>query len=98
MSALEGLAQCADAVTLKPALYRLCEKFGRIARLDILTAMQDGTRQAICFLKMESPDIEPMLMRSLGAGRFGGEIVFVVRLGAGPDGETPDSSSEWARL
>lgn len=101
MNALEGLPRCRDVATLKPALYGLCEKFGRIARLHILTAIHQGTRQAICFLKMESPEKERLLMQSLGVGRFGGEIVFVVDLRDGPGGPGADArepSSQWAEF
>ena len=98
MNVFEGLPQFPDVATLKPALYRLCEKFGRIARLDVLTAIHEGTRQAICFLRMESPEKEQMLMQTLGVGRFGGEIVFVVDLNAGTNSETQEPSSHWAEL
>ena len=98
MNALDRLPQCADAASLKPALYRLCEKFGSIARLDVLTAIHEGTRQAICFLKMESPEKEQKLMQTLGVGRFGGEIVFVVDLNAVTSSETQEPSSQWAEF
>ena len=98
MNALDSLAQFPDAAALKPAVYRHCEKFGRIARLDVLTAIHEGTRQAICFLKMESPENEQLLMQSLGLGRFGGEIVFVVDLKGGAGSETLEPSSQWAEF
>ncbi len=98
MNALENLRQYSDLAALKPALYRLCEKYGRIARLDVLTAIHEGTRQAICFLKLESPEKERLLMRKLGVGRFGGEIVFVVDLKGGPGGEGREPSSQWAEF
>lgn len=82
MTALDRLQHCPDVDTLKPALRQLCEKFGRVARLDVLTAIHEGTKQAICFLKMESPEKEYTLMQTLGVGRFGGEIVFVLDLNA----------------
>lgn len=98
MNVRDGLPQFTDIATLKPALYSLCEKYGRVARLDVLTAIHEGTRQAICFLKMESPEKEQLLMQTLGLGRFGGEIVFVVDLNAGTSGETREPSSQWAEL
>ncbi|MEO5659254.1 MAG: hypothetical protein ABIQ90_05575 [Polaromonas sp.] len=48
-----------------------------MTKLDILTATHKGARQAIYFLRMESPEKEQTLMQTLG-GHFGGEIVFVV--------------------
>ena len=80
MTALARLQHCRDVDTLKPALRRLCENFGRVTRLDVLTAIHKGTRQAICFLRLESAEKEQALMHTLGVGRFGGEIVFVMDL------------------
>jgi hypothetical protein len=80
VNALDDLRQCPDVATLKPALLTLCEKFGKVARLDVLTALHEGTRQAICFLRLDAPDKEIALMQALGVGRFGGQIVFVVDL------------------
>ena len=100
MNALDDLRQCPDVATLKPALQRLCEKFGKIARLDVLTAMHEGTKQAICFLRLDAPDKELLLMKALGVGRFGGEIVFVLDLNKSASGKDADASSnpssQWA--
>lgn len=96
MNALEKLGPCPDVATLKPALQRLCEKFGRVARLDVLTAIHEGTKQAICFLRLDSPEKELVLMRTLGVGRFGGEIVFVVDLSDQVADEGSGPSSQWA--
>lgn len=98
MNAFDNLRHCTDVATLKPALHRLCEQFGRIARLDVLTAVHEGTRQAICFLKLESAEKEHALMKTLGVGRFGGEIVFVVDMNAGGTSETEGPSSQWAEF
>ena len=100
LNALDDLRQCRDVATLKPALQKLCEKFGKVARLDVLTAMHEGTKQAICFLRMDAPDKEVLLMKALGVGRFGGEIVFVLDLSDCANGKGADSSSspssQWA--
>lgn len=99
MNALDDLKQCPDVATLKPALQKLCEKFGKIARLDVLTAMHEGTKQAICFLRLDAPDKEAALMKALGVGRFGGEIVFVVDLNDCASGKGANaSSSQWAEM
>ena len=96
MTALDSLRRCPDAATLKPALHQLCEKFGRVSRLDVLTAIHEGTRQAICFLRLDSPEREQLLMQTLGVGRFGGDIVFVVDLNQQVDSEFSGPSSTWA--
>ena len=98
MNALDELRQCSNVATLKPALQRLCEKFGRIASLDVLTAMHEGRKQAICFLRLASPEKEETLMKTLGVGRFGEEIVFVVDLNAPVTSEDAGPSSQWAEL
>ena len=98
MNALEKLGNCPDVATLKPALQRLCEKFGQVERLDVLTAIHQGTRQAVCFLRLDSPEKEQVLMKTLGVDRFGGEIVFVVDLGAPVVSEDSGPSSQWAEF
>ena len=98
MTALDELRQYPTVDALKPALRRLCEKFGRIARLDVLTAVHEGTRQAICFLKLESTEREHTFMTTLGVGRFGGEIVFVLDLNDPLAGEDEGPSSQWAEF
>jgi len=98
MNALDDLGQCPDVATLKPALQKLCAKFGKIVRLDILTAMHEGTRQAICFLRLDAPEKEMALMKALGVGRFGEEIVFVVHLNDPEIDKDSGPSSQWAEF
>ncbi len=96
MSALAELRQHSDVTTLKTALHELCSRFGRIARLDILTAKHEDTKQAICFMRMEQPEQEQKLMKTLGVGRFGGEVVFVLNLKAQEKSQDFGPSSQWA--
>ena len=98
MTALDELKQYSTVDALKPALRRLCEKFGQIARLDVLTAVHEGTRQAICFLKLESQEREHSLMTTLSVGRFAGEIVFVLDLDACSARQDTGPSSQWAEF
>jgi hypothetical protein len=104
VNALDDLRQFPDVASLKPALQKLCERFGKIARLDVLTAMHEGTKQAICFLRLDAPDKEVALMKALGVGRFGGEIVFVVDLNdsasrkSATSSSPSSSSSHWAEV
>lgn len=98
MNPLDRLRYCPDVATLKPALHRLCERFGQVTRLDVLISIHEGTRQAICFLRLDSPEQEQLLMQTLGVGRFGGEIVFVVELRADGSGEAGGRSSQWSTL
>lgn len=65
-------------------------------RLDILTAIHEGTTQAICFLRMERPEQELQLMKTLSVGRFGGEVVFVLNLDVPVKCEDQGPSSQWA--
>ncbi len=96
VSTLAELRQHSDVPSLKSALHQLCSEFGRITRLDILTAMHEGTKQAICFLRMERPEQEQQLMKSLGVGRFGGEVVFVLNLNTPVTADDFGPSSQWA--
>jgi hypothetical protein len=98
MNPLDRLQNCPDVATLKPELHSLCEKFGKITRLDVLTSVHEGTRQAICFLRLDSPEKEQVLMRALGVGRFGGEVVLVFDLGAANSSRAESPSSQWSTL
>ena len=77
---LDDLKTFADIVSLRPALFSLCSRFGSVARLDILAAGRSGRKQALCFLRMDSAEQEQHLMTELGVGRFGGDLVVVVDL------------------
>lgn len=96
VSALAELRQYRDVNSLRSALHELCGQFGRITRLDILTAMHEGTKQAICFMRMERPEQEQTLMKTLGVGRFGGEVVFVLDLNVPVTADDDGPSSQWA--
>ncbi|MCX7255847.1 MAG: RNA-binding protein [Polaromonas sp.] len=98
MNPLDRLQNCPDVATLKPELHSLCEKFGKITRLDVLTSVHEGTRQAICFLRLDSPEKEQMLMRALGVGRFGGEVVLVFDLGLADSSHAESPSPQWSTL
>ena len=95
-TALAALRRHSDVSSLKSSLHQLCSEFGRITRLDILTAMHEGTKQAICFLRMEKPEQEQRLMKTLGVGRFGGEVVFVLNLDVPVTADDDGPSSQWA--
>lgn len=79
-STFTHLQNFTDISSLRPALHSLCSRFGSVARLDILAASQAGKRQALCFLRMDSPAQERDLMAELGVGRFGGDLVVIVDL------------------
>ena len=81
MNALfDQLKNCIDVNDLRAALSSFCSRFGSIARLDILAATQGTIRQALCFLRMDSPEQEEALVSEFGVGRFGGDLVVVVDL------------------
>ena len=77
---LEMLEECSDIASLRPLLREVCMGYGTVVCLDILMASQIGKRQALCFLRMATAEQEDQLMRELGAGRFGGDIVVIVDL------------------
>jgi hypothetical protein len=77
---LRDLQQHTTTETLTSALHDLCSHFGRVEKLSVLTAKNEGIKQAICFLRLGTVHQEQSLMKTLGVGRFGGEIVIVVDL------------------
>ena len=81
-TALNELIQCVDVKSLESALINACSEFGSVSRLDIMTMIKAGKRQAICVLRMDSVQQEHDLMSKLGAVRFGDDICVVVDLGA----------------
>lgn len=78
--ALEQLKKCTDLSDLRTALYVLCAQYGGILRLDILEASQQGKRQALCFLRLQTHEQEQQFMTELGVGRFSGDLVVIVDL------------------
>jgi predicted secreted protein len=82
MSDLIALTNCSDVPELRDALTRLCAAYGPVARLDILCAGHGGQREALCLLRLETAEQEGRLMRELGIGRFGGDLIVVASLQA----------------
>ena len=72
--------RCPDIASLRLALVQLCGRYGSIAQLSVLPAGHTGKLQALCFLRMSTPEEERRLMSGLGIGRFGGELVIVADL------------------
>lgn len=95
MTTLVDFRRCPDVSSLRASLREVAAPVGPLKRLDILTSVHEGRQQAICFLRMETAEQEQALMKSLGVGRFGGEIVFVVDLEARPSDEDNGPSSQW---
>jgi len=77
---LLSLSGCGDAVTLRSAVGDLCAEFGTVTRLDVVTMSEAEHRRALCFLRLESAAEEGRLMTSLGAARFGEDLLVVVDL------------------
>ena len=92
--ASEHLKKCASVSDVKREIRSLCARFGSILRIDVLLARRGGTRQAMCFWRMESPEREDEVMSEFGVGRFGGDLVVIVDLEPGEGRHlAPPSSS-----
>ena len=78
--ASEHLKNCASVGDVKREIQLLCARFGSILRIDVLLARRSGTRQAMCFWRMESREREDEVMSEFGVGRFGGDLVMIVDL------------------
>jgi hypothetical protein len=80
---MKALTGCRDAAGLKLAVQELCAEFGRLKRIDVLTVAEAEQRRALCLLRMESAAQEQELITSLGASRFGEDVLVVVDLPQG---------------
>ena len=78
---MRSLASCGDAASLQSAVGALCAEFGRITRLEVMTLAAEK-RRALCLLRLESEAQESRLMDSLGASRFGDDVLMIVDLPA----------------
>lgn len=81
---LKSLATCSDLTSLRAAVQELCTEFGKVKRIDVLTMAEAEKRRALCFLRMESTAQEQQLIMTLGASRFGDEVLVIVDLPSGP--------------
>ena len=77
---LLSLSGCGDAASLRSAVSDLCAEFGKLTHLDVVTMSEAEHRRALCFLRLESAAQEGQLMTSLGAARFGEDLLMVVDL------------------
>ena len=77
---LLSLSGCGDAATLRSAVSDLCAEFGKLTHLDVVTMSEAEHRRALCFLRLDTPAQEGQLMTSLGAARFGDDLLMVVDL------------------
>jgi len=77
---LKPLAGCRDVGSLKSAVQGMCAEFGKLTRIDILTMAEAEKRRALCLLRLESEAQERQLMASLGACRFGDDVLVIVDL------------------
>ena len=77
---MQSLAGCGDVLSLRSAVSEICAEFGKLTQIEILTMAEADKRRALCFLRLESAAQETELMTSLGASRFGNDVLVVVDL------------------
>ena len=82
---LKSLAGCGDLPTLRSAFQELCSEFGTVTHIDVLTVAKPEKRSALFFLRMESNAQEQQLITTLGASRFGNDVLVIVDFPAVPD-------------
>jgi hypothetical protein len=80
---LKALDGCKDVTRLRAAIHELCAGIGELSHFEVLTLSRSGKHQALCFFRLESAAQELRLMASLGASRFGNDLLLVVDLPAG---------------
>lgn len=73
------LAQ-ADAPLLRERLHALLSAHGQVCRLDLVHTDQGQMGRVLCFVRMSSTQEEQAVARALGLGRFGGDLVMVLRV------------------
>ncbi len=95
---LHALAGCGDAASLRSAVSGLCAAFGKVTSIEILTMAEHQKRQALCFLRLESAAQETQLMTSLGALRFGSDVLVIVDLPTRLDAIPPWRSAQAAQV
>ncbi len=78
--ALQELSHCGDVRSLESALRAFCSGFGSVSHLDVLSMVGAEKRQAVCLLRLNSPEQERALMARLGAIRFGDDLCVVVEM------------------
>ncbi len=76
--ALQELSRCDDIRSLESALRTYCSGFGSVSHLDVMSMVGADKRQAVCLLRLNSPEQERDLMARLGAIRFGEDLCVVV--------------------
>jgi hypothetical protein len=81
---LKSLTGCGDLASLRSAVQELCAEFGKVTRIDVLTLAEAEKRRALCFLRLESKAQEQQLITTLGASRFGDEVLVIVDLSSAP--------------
>ena len=75
---LKPLTDCRDVASLRSAVRELCAEFGKLTHIDVLTLAEAERRHAVCLLRLESSAQEQRLMATLGASRFGDDVLIVV--------------------
>lgn len=73
------LAQ-ADAPLLRERLHALLSAHGQVCRLDLVHTDQGQAGRVLCFVRMSSTQEEQAVAQALGLGRFGGDLVMVLRV------------------
>ena len=88
---LKSLAGCKDVASLRSTIHELCTGLGELSRFDVLTLSRSGKHQALCFFRIDSEAQERQLVESLGACRFGSDLLLVVDL-AGKSADIAEQS------
>jgi len=83
---------------LRAKLMEISAPFGPVLRLDVLLSTHEERQQAICFMRLATPEQERAFMKSIGVGRFGGEIVLVVDLPVPELEEDGGPLSRWSEF
>ena len=94
MRDLKSLVGCKDVASLRSTIDELCTGVGELLQFDVLTLSRSGKHQALCFFRIKSEAQERQLVASLGASRFGKDLLLVVDLAEQANiAEQPENSA-----
>ena len=71
---LRKLAGASNAEELRQAIEALCRPFGSIKDIRLVSDMHG--REYLCFVELDSPDLNPSMIEQLGGVNYGYSVAF----------------------
>jgi hypothetical protein len=71
---LKKLAGAANAEELRRAIEALCQPFGKLKDIRLLPNKHGG--DYLCFVELDSPNLNPSVIEKLGGINYGNSVAF----------------------